>query len=125
MDNSKISLFYKVVLNWHTANIVNCPPTNVSQIKNEVIWGNVCILNNSKTLYMKRWIDADITHIGDIYICDIYGFITLQYLKEKLNTANVIHEYKLVLDSIPIRRRDCIIKQTVDPNWQKDNLLFT
>ena len=71
---------------------------------------------------MKRWIDADITHIGDI--CDINGFIKLQYLKEKLKTANVIHEYKLVLDSIPIRWRDCI-KQTVDPNWQKDNLLFT
>ena len=70
---------------------------------------------------MKRWIDADITHIGDI--CDINGFIKLQYLKEKLKTANVIHEYTLVLDSIPIRWRDCI-KQTVDPNWQKDNLLF-
>ena len=123
MDNSKISLFYKeVVLSWHTTNIVNCPPTNVFQIKNEIIWGNRYLLNNNKTLYMKRWIDADITHIGDL--CDINGFITLQYLKEKLKTANVIHEYKLVLDSIPIRWRDCI-KQTVDPNWQKDNLLFT
>ena len=126
MDNSKISLFYKeVVLSWHTTNIVNCPPTYVFQIKNEIIWGNRYILNNNKTLYMKRWIDADITHIGDI--CDINGFIKLQYLKEKLKTANAIHEYKIVLDSIPIsmiRWRDCI-KQTVDPNWQKDNLLFT
>ena len=61
-------------------------------------------------------------HLGDI--CDINGFIKLQYLKEKLSTANVIHECKLVLDSIPLRRRDCI-KQTVKPNWQKDNLLFT
>ena len=52
------------------------------------------------------------------------GFITLQNLKEKLNTANVIHEYKLVLDSIPKRWRYCI-KQIVDPNWKRDNLSFT
>ena len=68
MDNSKISLFYKeVVLSWHTTNIVNCPPTNVFQIKNEIIWGNRYILSNNKTLYMKRWIDADITHISRVH----------------------------------------------------------
>ena len=123
MENSKISIFYKeMVLSWHISNIVNCPPINVSQIKNEVIWGNRYILNNNKTLFLKRWIDVGITHIGDI--CDTNGFITLQNLKEKLNTANVIHEYKLVLDSIPKRWRDCI-KQIVDPNWKRDNLSFT
>ena len=38
---------------------LNYPPTNVFQIKNEIIWGNRYILNNNKTLHMKRWIDAD------------------------------------------------------------------
>ena len=83
MDISKISLFYKEeVLSWHTSNIVNSPPINVSQIKNAIIWVYRYILNNNKTLYMKRLIDADVTHIGDI--CDINGFITLQYLKKKI-----------------------------------------
>ena len=60
MDNSKISLLYKeVVLSWHTTNIVNCPPTNVFQIKTEIIWGNRYISNKNKSLYMKRWIQAD------------------------------------------------------------------
>ena len=76
---------------------------------------------------MKRWIDAGITQIGDI--CDINGlllllaFITLEYIGEKVNTANIIHEYKLVLDCIPIRWRDCI-KQIVDPNWQKESIIL-
>ena len=35
----------------------------------------------------ERWIDAD---IGDT--CDSNGFITLQYLREKLDTTNIIHE---------------------------------
>ena len=123
METSKISLFYKeIVLSWHTSNIANFPVTGVSQIKNEIIWGNRFILNNNnKTLFMKRWIDAGITQIGDI--CDANGFITLQYLREKLNTATILLEYKLVLDCIPIRWRDCI-KQIVDPDWQKNNLMF-
>ena len=49
---------------------------------------------------MERWISAGITHIGDIFDKHVNGVITLQYLKEKLNTANVIHGYKLVLDIV-------------------------
>ena len=51
-------------------------------------------------------------------------FITLEYLREKLNTANIIHEYKFILDGIPIRWRDCII-QIVDPNWQKNRIILS
>ena len=42
---------------------------------------------------MKRWIDGDITHIGDI--CDINGFIKLQYLKEKLQQQTLFMNISL------------------------------
>ena len=58
MDSSKISLFYKeVVLSWHTTNIVNCPPTNAFEMKNEIIWGNRYILNNNKTFTVYEKVD--------------------------------------------------------------------
>lgn len=124
MHDQYIPTFYKqMVINWHKSNVISHTPMSLIDIKNEIIWGNRHILcNNNCALFMKKWIDAGVIYIGDI--CNNIGFIATSTFKTKIKSASYIHEYKLILESIPKDWKICI-RQNIENNFrQKQEDLF-
>jgi len=121
LNNKNIPEFYKnIVKAWHVSHVICHPPNNIMDIKNEIIWGNRYILKaKTTTLFMKQWIDSGVIYIGDI--CNVKGFLQLDVLKTKIKApnANLLHEFKIIVDSLPKHWRNCI-KESNNCNWKKE-----
>ncbi|KAK3093093.1 hypothetical protein FSP39_010992 [Pinctada imbricata] len=107
MENFNLSLsmitsFYKTLINtWiESGGGQSNEPQSITEIGNEIIWGNKHIKHKNKLLVNKNWIKSGINIIQDIL--DEEGKISEKIILAKLkNKTNWISEVNIIKNSIP------------------------
>ncbi len=106
----QITPFYRDVLKaWCKCKAVGEVDVKLTapEIRFQLIWGNDLINARNKVMFFNSWIRGGFIFINDI--CTEVGFLSTNTVQEKLSdNANVLVEFKTILEAIPKQWRETI-----------------
>jgi hypothetical protein len=102
LDLTKIPAFYRTCIEGWTALQTKIPPTTLTDIANQPLFGNSLIVAKHKPIFFPRWAQSGLSQISDIFDIQTNTWITSKRLVDTLKVKhNWIAEFTTLKSSIP------------------------
>lgn len=103
--------YYKhLIESWYNCKGLLDRPVHFKDIRRQIIWGNRHVLHKNKPLWFQHWVDSGIVYVDDLLSEE--RSINPQYIRDKLkDKRNWVAEYYIVINSLPLEWRTCILSE--------------